>query len=402
VSDDLRLLEGIGDPTAMAPTTDQMVSALSVEALRSWIGELSRTPQNNARDALLLSALQKLAETSPLEALRLVVALNSASAEKLVRKVADVSASSDPQAVYQFGSSLPAGPLRDKIWAAAIRGWSDKDPSAAFRFLAPLKSDEGGSLLSIAAKKVALKNPEEAFQMLDLIQDPSVWDATAGTVFQVFAEKDLPAARDLLLQQTDANVGISLGYALGSVYADRSVADGVDVLNQIGDPAVADHFIHGMIQRLNKKDMTPLMENVSRIENPDYRQIMIGSTARDLSKVDPARATDWISTISDDKERALAYQGVGLGYAETDSQSAELWLQTLPPGQDRRYAIFGFATQNATKNPQQSATWALQIAEPDVRERLLRLVLYRWTNQNPAQAQSWAASAGYSNLVKLR
>jgi hypothetical protein len=162
---------------------------------------------------------------------------------------------------------------------------------------------------------------------------------------------------------------------------------------------VADHFIHGMIHRLNRADMTPLLDNLESIQNPSYRQIMAESTARDLSKTDPGRATEWIASIGDEETRVRAYQGAAMGYTQKDSRSAERWLEMLPTGKERRYAIFGFAMQNAERSPEQSAYWALRIAEPDVRERLLKSVLYSWSRSDQAQAQSWAASAGYNNLL---
>ncbi len=400
VSDALRILCGIGDSEAQASSATTLVAALSPEALRSWISDLSSQPFSDVRDVLLLAVFQKLAETAPLEALQLVVALNPpSSAEKLIRKVADVSVKSDYWAVFEFGTALPDGPLHDKIRTAAIRYWSDRDPVAAFKYLAELKDQDVGALIGIAAKRVALRNPEEAFQMLDLIKDPEVWGRTAGTVFHIYAEKDSQGATELLLEQADVEVGISFGYALGSVLANKSVPEGIAVLNQLENDRVADHFIHGMIHRLNRADMTPLLDNIPHIENANYRQIMAEGTARDLSKTDPVRATDWISTISDEETRVRAYQGAAMGYTEKDSRAAERWLQTLPAGKDRRYAIFGFAMQNAGRSPEQSAYWALQIAETDVRERLLRSVLSTWSYNDQAQAQSWAASAGYNNLL---
>lgn len=400
VTDALALLRGIGDPEAQATSATALVAGLSPEALRAWISDLSSQPFTDLRDVLLLAVFRKLAETAPLEALQLVVTLNPpSSAEKLIRRVADVSVKSDYWAVFEFGTALPNGPLRDRIRMAAIRYWSDQDPVAAFKYLSDLKTQDVGALLDIAGKRVALRDPEQAFDMLDLIKDPEVWRRTAGTVFHIYAEKDSAAATELFLEQADVETGISFGYALGSVLANKSVPEGIAVLNRIENDRVADHFIHGMIHRLNRADMTPLLDNISNIENSNYRQITAEGTARDLSKTDPVRATDWIATISDDDARARAYQGAAMGYAEKDSRLAERWLQTLPAGKDRRYAIFGFAMQNAGRSPEQSAYWALQIAEPEVRERLLKSVLSRWSYNDQAQAQSWASSAGYENLL---
>jgi len=400
VTDALQLLQGIGDPEAQAASATALVAGLSPEALRAWISDLSSQPFTDVRDVLLLAVFQKLAETAPFEALQLVVALNpSSSAEKLIRKVADVSVKSDYWAVFEFGTALPDGLLHDRIRMAAIRFWSDRDPVAAFQYLAELKTQDVGVLLDIAGKRVAQRDPEQAFQMLDLIKEPSIWRRTAGTVFHIYAEKDSPGATELFLEQADVETGISFGYALGSVLANKSVPEGIAVLNRIQNDGVANHFIHGMIHRLNRADMTPLLDNISNIENTNYRQILAEGTARDLSKTDPVRATEWVTTISDDDARARAYQGAAMGYTEKDSRAAERWLQTLPAGKDRRYAIFGFAMQNAGRSPEQSAYWALQIAEPEVRERLLKSVLSTWSYRDQAQAQSWASNAGYDSLL---
>ena len=400
--DALRTLEGLGNAEEQARTAAQMASSMSVEQVRVWIGELINAPPSASRDALLLAALQKLAETSPSEALQMAMSLEPATAEKIARKVAEVWAKSDHQAVYLRAMSLPQGPMRDQLQAVAVRFWSEQNPAEAFQAMAELPYGDGGVLIWMAARKLSQQNMEQAFQMLDLIQDPQVWDTAAGRVFETFALKDPKGATEMLLDQTDANVGVPLGYALGGYFASNSVPEGMAILNQIGNDRVADHFIHGMIHRLNKKDMTPLMENLASLENTTHRQILAEGVARDLSKVNPDGATAWIPNIADEEARARAYQGVGQGYAERDSQATEQWLQTLPPGKDRRYAIFGYATQNAAINPQQSANWALQIPEQDIRERLLRTVLSSWRWRNQEQAQSWAASAGYSHLMLQR
>lgn len=399
----LRMLGGLATAADRDKAAAEMVSALSTQQLTLWIGGLIGTPQSDVRDAMLQAALRKLAEGSPTEALQLAMSLDPpASAEKIARKVIEIWAKSDYQAAYRFAVSLPAGTMRDKLQAVAVRFWSDQNPLEAFQAMAELPYRDGGVLIWMSARKLSQQNMEQAFQMLDIIKDPEVWDTAAGRVFETFAVQDPKGATEMLLSQTDASVGVPLGYALGGYFASHSASEGMAILNEIGNDRVADHFIHGMIHRLNKKDMTPLMENLPLVENNDYRQILAEGVARDLSKVNPDSATAWIPNIADEEARARAYQGVGQGYAERDSQATEQWLQTLPPGKDRRYAIFGYATQNAAKNPQQSANWALQIPEQDVRERLLRNVLAQWRGSNRDQAYNWAASAGYTGLLPTR
>lgn len=395
----LGFLNEITDANELASLADRRVANLSQAQLSLWIGSLSKLPPSEARDALLLSTLKRMAESDSIGALRLAITLDRASAEKIIRKIADVSVQTDFAEVFQFGTSLPPGPLHEKIQTAAIRYWSDRDPVAAFRFLADFDPRDAEKIIGIAAKRVALRNPAQAFEMLDLLNNPKVWERSASVVFGIYSEKNLPAATELFLDQTDPKVGIPFGYALGSTYAVQSVNKGIDILNKIQDPSVANHFIHGMLHRIGDQDMAPVLEQIPRIQNSEYREITADSAGRGVGKSNPTLAMSWVGTLTDEEARARAYQGVGYGLVENDPKIAEQWLQNLPPGKDRRYAIYGYATRNASKDPRASAYWALQIAETDVRERLLVRVLSSWNQKNAAQAQEWASQTGNSKLL---
>lgn len=381
-------------------TADRTVSSLSPDKLREWVAELQKMPADGSRDVVIRSVLAKLAYTSPQEALDLAVATQPrGSAEKIVRKVADVWAKTDEQAVFRYGGKLPQGVMRDNIRAASVRFRADKDARATFLAVSKMPYENGGSLVGIPLRLIALQNLDEAMQMAEDIPDQHVRDVAVGMAFDILTRQDPRKATEIFLKEQGSWRGIPMSYALGGRLADNSVTAALDVLNQITNFPAADHFIHGMIWSGGGKHLAALTENITRVQNPEYRHVISDSVARDLSKKDPSRAIAWAGTLADEEDKVRAYQGIGAGYAERDAQSAAEWLKTLPMGKDRRYAIFGYAFQNSPNDPEDSAAWALKIVEPEVRERLLRSVLAVWSSKDREKARAWAESAGYTYLL---
>ncbi len=226
-------------------------------------------------------------------------------------------------------------------------------------------------------------------------------DKAAASITDVIARRDPNQALALLFDQNDPKAATPIAYALGSVLAETSVKDGIDVLNQIENVSVANNFLHGMIHKLNKGDMSELLESALSITNPTIRKIAAMSLGRDIGAANPTQAVEWLSSWGDDeKSRQQAYQGVAMGYAKSDPAAAQAWLSSLPAGADRRHAIFGFAYEYARAQPEVAVSWAMQISENDVRERLLRSVLDTWTSRDADAARNWAAQTGNLGLIR--
>lgn len=398
----LRQIAEASDAPQKKALADELAAPLPEEQVLGEVRELTGFPATPEREVLLKALLEKLAASSPQEALEIAVELDAAKSRGLTRAGARVWAASDYRAVYEFSFRLSPTEVRETVGAAAVRAWSEVNPQEAFAMLAPLKLDAGGSYIGLAARQWALRDPDEASRALATISNPDVREAAAGRIFEVVAQKDPQKGVELLAQQKDPKLASPQAYALGTIFAKRSVAEAVQVLNQIKPPQAAYMFLYGVIHTLNKKDMTPLLENVPLIKSDEIRQSAAGSVARDLALRKPDQAIAWLPTLTDDKTRAQAYQGTGSGYADHDPAAAQRWLETLPTGEDRRYAIFGFAEQYAKTAPPVAADWAMKISENDVRERLLRGVLFNWCTLDEPAAKQWAQDTGNTAFLPAR
>lgn len=396
----LTALAEISDARARKRLAEKITLQIPTSELADWAIHLTALPYSDVRDALAREVLGALAAVDPRQALSLSMAFEpEESAKTLATYVAGVWAWTDHRALLDFTEGLATDSLRDEIRRIAIRSWCDRNLDEAFGHLAGLSYDDGGRFIGIAARRIGVRDGEEAIAALDLVQDPRVWDAAASGIFRAFAEEDPKGAEEWFLNQTERKVRIPIAYSLGGAFAGRSPTEAVELLNKLEDDVVAHFFLHGMIHQLNKGDMEDLLRNIPRIANPDYQASTALSTSRDLSRSNRERNLAWIATLQDENTRAHAYQGTGMGFAEGDEQAAQAWLTSLPPGKDRRYAIFGFASEYAGRDPATSAAWAMTIAEPDVRERLVRIVLSSWNSRDAEAARAWAESTGYHKLL---
>ena len=393
-------IAGASDSASRLSLAQTIAGSVNDGDSRGWLEATARLPFSESRDALLEALLTELASDQPELAMRTALAVEPiTSSRQLMLAVAPIWADQDHHELFAFALGLPNDSFSQKLQYAAIHAWTALEPDAAFDHLAALDYDKGGISIWIPAQALSRRDPESALGRLDSIPDPEVWETAAGRIFETITQENLPYALEMFSEQTDPAVRRPLAYALGGTFADRSVADGVFVLNQIDDNESADPFLHGMIHRLRKVSLEPLLDEIPAIENPLFRQRAAFSTARELGERDPKLAENWLPTLLDEEMRAEAYQGVGMGYAKGNPVAAQAWLSSLPPGKDLRYAIFGFASEHASRDPSTSAAWALKIAEPDVRRRLASPILRRWAKINRAEAVAWANQQGYSSLL---
>ena len=388
-------------PDAKAALADAYSARLSQDELIRNIRSMSSQPWSD-QDFLLRAMLKQLAVRDPVLALQLALEKDpKAEMKGLARFVAQEWARKDYAGLYEYSKTLDSRMLRERVAIPAVEAWAAADPAAAFEFFSSLPFEDGGIMIGIASQELTKKDPNAALAALDKIKDGRVWDYAASNITETIARRDPKQALALLFDQDDPKAATPMAYALGSVLAETSVKDGIDVLNQIQNIGVANNFLHGMIHKLNKGDMSELMASAPAITNPTIRGFAAMSMGSDAAAANPAQAVNWLSVWGDDeKSRQLAYQGVAGGYAKSDPVAAQAWLNSLPAGVDRRYAIFGFAHEYARAQPEVAATWAMQISENDVRGRLLRSVLDTWASRDADAARNWAAQTGNLGLIR--
>ncbi len=388
-------------PEAKTVVAEAYAAKFSQDELIRNIRGMSSQPWSD-KQFLLRAMLKKLAAQAPVMAMQLALEKDpKAETKGLARDVAQEWAKTDYAAVYEYSQTLETRMLRERIAIPAVEAWAAVDPAGAFEYFSGLPFEKGGIMIGIAAREFTKKDPNAALAALDKIKDSQGWDYAASNITETIARRDPAQAMALLFDQDDPRAATPMAYALGSVLAETSVKDGIDVLNRIQNIGVANHFLHGMIHKLNKGDMSELMASAPAITDPTIRGFAAMSMGSDAASVNPSQAVTWLSVWRDDeKSRQQAYQGVGMGYAKSDPVAAQAWLNSLPAGADRRYAIFGFASQYARAQPEVALSWAMQIAENDVRERLLRSVLSTWSSRDADAARNWAAQTGNLGLIR--
>jgi RNA polymerase sigma-70 factor (ECF subfamily) len=453
------ILKRLGPPEApkvdavlAIPEGAQRTQALQL-LIRDWV---SRDPRAAARwiDQTLVGAEREQAQSHlvavwGLSDLRAASAwVKETAAEKdrigLLRDIIGNSAQSNPKGAFELGVESFTGKERHCLeMERAFSAWSEKDPSAAGRFLLshpeeipqpsgrglrfqwiastakhwalrdPSAALEWAEKLEGADRTAALKampgalvksiisNPKEALSVVNRLPEAARAEALLQ-IIEAWAELDPRAAADFTRTRTDR---AALDEQIARQWAKRDFEAAFSWAKSLPDGAHRDTALQAVaVAAAYEKGADPALQAAREIRDAGPRDAALEVVSQQLCGKQIDQAIALTSEILDPKRRSSA-RGFILGnYGGRDPQACLALLRGMKEAGPGDYGAFAQSWSFA--DPRAAVAWADGLERPELRESALLYSFQKWVVADRDAAQAWVTQAALpeplrQNLVKL-
>jgi hypothetical protein len=325
------------------------------EELAAGILEL---PAGPVRTAALSKAMERIAESDPALAQRLIAEVPpSAAANQMHSIVAGALAARDPQAAAAFLAGVPRGRCRDEDFLKVGRSWARSDLDAALQWAANVPVEKlQQSAVSGALETWADTEPSSAatWAITHLSEEKAA--DMLSSICGEWSRSDLTGALDWALALPDGKSrSASLQRLLGPLAAN--------------EPARA-------------------MQLFSELPE-DSQSTAASEIAEQWARKDPTSAAHWTLRLADESVRDNALGTVMQQWIAEDISSAENWVRALPAGAARDAAATRFIDDAYNSDPARAAGLLPMIADLEQREDAASSLLSEWRRSDKAAARAW-------------
>lgn len=317
----------------------------------------------------------------------------AAKAETMVQIYRTLS-QQDRAAAWERAKSEP-GHLRARILGGVLSSISDEDPKAAMAMFQELESK---SERRIAANQLLSqqnwRDTAMGFELLDLIDDPSVRREQLGSLLNYAAWTDPKLLDDQLAKMTDRE---KIDSASNIIYglSQASPEKAKDFYLSIPEAQRPEHVLSNVVYSLTGKDPSEAMSFALSLSNPQEQSTALSSVFSAWSGSDPEAAARQLSQISNDETKKGAVNTVASTWAQSDPVAARDWANSLT-GTERALALSAILPSYARDYPLQAAQEleTLMKSPPDgVTSNLVNAangLARQWAIDDPQAAAKWA------------
>ncbi len=323
-------------------------------------------PDLDQRTYIVSTALGKLAESDPQQALNMLAQLSSS----------DVNAPMDYGAIFSGWAqehltdamtaalSLPTGPNRSAALEAVGAALMNPDPAAALRWAQSLP-------------------PTDANVLNRLVENVLVVDAQYGNFDQATAASYLNLVTDLSLRN---NIIHQM-----ATYLDTRPAAAVDWLNQVATGVTYDNAINEIFSFFNNP--TPFVGALDEVTEPGARTGAIDALASRWSEINANDALAWAQTLpdADDTARTAALNTILTSLAKTNPAAAADFVENSDDPADFLPAAPAIAKTLATTDLQGALDLTDSLPEGATKDQALGNVLTTWSQTDFTSAWNYAA-----------
>lgn len=296
----------------------------------AWHHLLSQ-PATLARNAELAAMLEKLAVTDPKRAMALAHAEDNLNFRKTLEQ-------------------------------AALRGWARTAPmdAAGWAMTSSNASEREASLATVFAGAI-LSNPDEAIRVGNFLikQNPGDAAGYGTTLIDALCNAgDFDAAAQMAGSGdggTQRSIWMAEAYSKWALLQPEAAAQAASA---IGDPAIRDDALHGIIGGWAEANPAALTEFLSELPPASDRGQMIGQGLESWVQADPVAAANWINSNASN-----------LGSDLDAGMQAVAMLGQL--------------------QPTTATAWAENISDPQLRSQALTDILRNWIQTDPTAARNY-------------
>jgi hypothetical protein len=310
----------------------------------------------------------------------------------VLSKIISVWARKDPEAAWNFATSVDAGLLaedRGRALGFIASAWADQDVEKAlswFQDLSPgMVSSDGVEAIWV---KLAEDDPRSAAGFLASLPAGIPRSEAVVKLAAMWAHEDIGEA----LVWLDELRGEEQGQALGEVmetWAESDPQAALSYLRRLPSGETRDGFVERIIRRVALAEPEEASAFLGELSGESSRESAIQTIAWKWSNANPARAAIWAESLPEGKARKDAVGAIASAWAENDFAEVEAWLSNLSGGESRDKAIAVFIDRIASRDPGKASAWAERIEDSSERTIKLESVARAWLEADPAGARQW-------------
>ncbi len=339
---------------------DDDAQPLTGDALRAQIAEVMGD-NRSVKDRIngLGSALEKLAEQDPEEALAQVEALAADDGERqlLLAALTKELRGAKPEAAARVFDLLPTSGERSRLAVAMARNWASDDPGSAQLWADTLPA-----------------GPER--------------DAALAAVASGRASDDPLAVIDLL-DANDWRMGFRSGPDFSQVVSPKGGGGGS---GSWGGGSMQYTVRDALGHLIDEGQASEAMANIARIHDSSARRWIMGETLEKWVEIDPSAAVDWMAAAppsSASSYTSRLSEGLAKLAADGDIARATRVIDGIADGSMQQNVAESFVRKaldaNATASVEALATWAANLPD-DRRGGVQRGIVSSLADADPARA----------------
>lgn len=390
----------------------------SVSELDALLLRFSGEPSGTARDFVVASALTRLYEISPPDAMRALssthwesrflswlfreiaesdiqsaldsLTLIEPSGQKLTAAAAILDASGvvSPDGVDLIASALPEV-LRQTFRNDAIAHLASMDPQAAIELVRALPNrDERVRALSLVGVSAARSNPQELNEICFNALSSGERQSCSGRGFLEWVRLDPLAVFDYF--DTNASEVDDRSSTILTLLAASDPERGIRLANTL-EPAqqvIREQLQAAALLEIAATDPT---RAISILEHGELDAIagprILESLAKSYAARDPREALDWVETLDSNRPRARAAAVAGI--SQTDLAQAIQLLRDPSWQVDESLASTMIVSQVSAEPPRVEALARLLVSDHPMRTSILERLVPVWVRHAPYDALTW-------------
>ena len=283
--------------------------------------------------------------------------LNESASNEELLELARAAVRRSPERARAWAQSQRDATLRERLWFAVLRAWSELDPYAAVDWA--LKQNESERAIDMEATLTgAARQPDLAVEI----------------------------GRELLAEDPDA--GSAYGMAL------------IGALGRAGNFSSAMEFLKAAPAD-TRTDWISLTFNLWAQSNPDEaaKAFATFTEPKEHAAAFPALVSGWAAgnpaglanyaaALPPGDDRIHALNAALTGWCLQDPAAAGEWLNSLPPDPefDKAIALLVTGTDSVNRSPEVAISWVAGITDPELRRDSLLHVMREWAKTDSAAA----------------
>lgn len=303
-------------------------------------------------------------------------------------EVAGAWAKLDPAAAVTWARQLPSH-LKEGALTAAMSGWSEHDPRAAWEAAQQMPED-GARRMAIGQiiETMSRNDPREAAQLALSLPSGEVRAWAAGLVGSALAEGSTQEAK-AWLETLDPELKAKVTYNVAYKLAEHDPKAALELASSLpGDQKqqVASTALNVWVG----EDPAGAIAWASQLTEPAMRRLAFQSLCDQWSHLDPQAAATYASQFPEGKVRTEAFTQLARVWSAFDPQGALTWAGTLPAGEAHTKAVSTAAWQWAMSAPVDAANYVASLPVGETQDKAALHVLSRWATSAPDAAANWA------------
>lgn len=229
--------------------------------------------------------------------------------------------------------------------------------------------------------------PDDAFKEALQIEDPRQRVAALQSIITIWAQQDVRAAANHMLNLQNADLKNSLLYSVTQHYVQQYPAAALEWIEANVQGRQRDGILQMAMGQMARQNPEQALSYLEKLPAGQLGPTMLLNIATAWAGKDPEAALGWLST-QDPENAANALRSIARVWAMQDPEAAGRYVESLPP-ESKQAWITSVADAYARRDPSAALTWLQQYNSEQGYSTALNSVLNQWANSDPQAALAY-------------